>query len=70
MNGICPILGCFFGAIQSTDCPSDGYEAVQVYRDGNPIILAHFDTEDEAEDCAAAEREQQLAANGQFGAGA
>lgn len=70
MKGYCHTLSCFFGAVQSTDCPSDGYDAVMVYRDGVPTILCHFDTEEEAEDCAAMEREKQLADNGQFGVGA
>jgi hypothetical protein len=66
----CDFLSCYFGAIQSTDCPADGYEAVQVYRDGNPINLGHFDTEEEAEDFALSERGRQLADHGQFGVGA
>ncbi len=70
MNGICKTLDCFFGAQPLTDCPADGYRAIQVYRDGNPIELGVFDTEAEAEQCAAAEREQQLRDNGQFGVGA
>lgn len=70
MNGFCKTLDCFFGAIQSTDCPSDGYDAVQVYKDGNQIYLGHYDTEEEAEAAAEEERESQLRDNGQFGVGA
>lgn len=66
-NGLCPTLDCFFGAIRDGE---DGWCAVQVYRDGNPIVLAHCDTEEEAEEIASAERDQQLKDNGQFGVGA
>lgn len=67
MNGMCQILDCFFGAIRDGE---DGWVAVQVYRDGNPIIIGHADTEEDAEAIAAAEHERQLADNGQFGVGA
>lgn len=67
MNGLCRTLDCFFGAIRNGE---DGYVAVQVYRDGNPIILGYAETEEEAEEIAGAEHERQLADNGQFGVGA
>lgn len=71
MNGMCKILDCFFGPQQFTDCPSDGWRAIQVYRDGNEIELGGpFDTKEEAEVCAGIEREKMLADNGQFGVGA
>lgn len=70
MNGYCHTLGCFFGAVRNSDCDSDGWAAVQVYRDGNPIVFGHADTEEEAEDIAGAECERQLQDNSQFGAGA
>jgi hypothetical protein len=64
---LCKTLDCFFGAIRDGE---DGYCAVQVYRDGNPIVLGHFDDQDEAEAFAMAERDRQLADHGQFGVGA
>ena len=67
MNGMCPILDCFFGAIP---CGEDGFMAVQVYRDGNPIELGWASSEEEAEAIAAAEHERQLKDNSQFGVGA
>jgi hypothetical protein len=66
----CKTLGCEFTAIPSTDCPADGFDAVQVWLCGNSVAIGHFDTEDEAEAAALAERDQQLRDNGQFGAGA
>jgi hypothetical protein len=69
-NGVCKTLGCYFGTQPLTDCPADGYRAIQVYRDGNPIELGVFDTEEEAEACARASHAEQLADNGQFGVGA
>jgi hypothetical protein len=66
----CRTLGCLFTAIPASDCPADGYLAVQVDRAGNSTELGHFDTEEEAEACAAAERERLLEANSQFGVGA
>lgn len=66
MNGICPVLDCFFGAIRSGE---DGWIAVKVYRDGNPIDLGGglFDTEEEAEAFAANAHRQELDDNGQGG---
>jgi hypothetical protein len=48
----CKALNSEFTAIQRTDCPADGWEAVQVWRCGNSATLGHFDTEDAAEACA------------------
>jgi hypothetical protein len=49
-------MNCFYGT--QFDPGSDEWIAIKVYRDGNPIELARFDTEEEAENCAQAEREQ------------
>lgn len=57
---LCPVFDCFFGAIRDGE---DGYAAVQVYRDGNPHVIAGgFETDDEAEECAVRERCRQLEA--------
>jgi hypothetical protein len=67
MNGICKILDCYFGAMQDDDL----WVAVKVYRDGNRIdIGGPFDTEEEAEACAAEVHDQELQDNSQFGVGA
>ena len=53
MNGYCISLRAYFGTQQMTDCPSDGWRAIKVYRDGNVIPLGGpFRTEEEAEGCA------------------
>lgn len=71
MNGMCRILDSFFGPQQLTDCPSDGWRAIQVYRDGNEIELGGpYDTEEEAEACALRECIEQRRAHSQFGVGA
>lgn len=71
MNGYCDILGCFIGTQRVSDCPSDGWNAIQVYRDGNVIELGGpFPTEEEAEECADRLWREQLGMNGQFGVGA
>lgn len=71
MNGYCTTLRAFFGPQQLTDCPADGWRAIKVYRDGNVIeIGGPFDTEEEAEECAAQAHAAELADNGQFGVGA
>ena len=72
MNGMCPTLDCFYGTQRGGD--GDGWYAIQVYRDGNPIVLGGlFKTEEEAEDCATLAHESDLEARkirGQFGLGA
>lgn len=68
MNGICKTLDCFFGS--QFDPSEDEWVAIQVYRDGNPIELGRYPTEEEADDAADAERHQQMEAHGQFGVGA
>jgi hypothetical protein len=71
MNRICKILDCFYGPQQLTDCPSDGWRAIKVYRDGNEHeIGGPFDTEEEAEACAAQVHADDLRDNSQFGVGA
>lgn len=71
MNGFCKTLDAFFGPQQLTDCPSDGWRAIKVYRDGNEIeIGGPFDTEEEAEACAGECHQQELEDNSQFGVGA
>ena len=71
MNGMCKILDCFYGAQQLTDCPSDGWRAIKVYRDGNEHEIAGpFATEEEAEVCATEEHARDLQDNSQFGVGA
>jgi hypothetical protein len=70
MTGYCKTLGCYFGTQQSTDSPFDGFDAIQVYRDGNVHILAHFNSEDDADDFASEEHIRQLVDHGQFGVGA
>lgn len=68
-NGFCRTLDCFYGA--QPDGDRSEWFAIKVYRDGNPIPLGGpFNTEEEAEACAEAEHEQDLADNGQFGVGA
>ena len=69
MNGYCKILGGFFGAQPASDCPSDGYCAIEVYADGNPIDHGTFATEAEAEEHIAMVHAERLAENSQFGAG-
>ena len=62
MNGYSNTLSAFFGPQQLTDCPSDGWRAIKVYRDGNEIeIGGPFATEEEAEECAGRVHEQELA---------
>lgn len=39
MNGYCTTLRAFYGPQQLTDCPSDGWCAIKVYRDGNEIVI-------------------------------
>lgn len=68
MNGYCNTLGGFFGAIREGD--GDGWQAVEVYRDGNQINHGHFDTEEEAEEQASRIHAERLQENGQFGVGA
>lgn len=68
MNGFCRALQCFYGA--QFDPGNDEWVAIKVYRDGVPIRLASFKTEDEAEDCAGLEHLNDLEANGQLGVGA
>ena len=58
MNSLCPILDCFYGAIPSGD--GDEWVAVKVYRDGNPIELGRFSSQDEAEMCAGLEHESDM----------
>lgn len=70
MNGICKVLDGYFGAQQATDCLSDGYYAIEVYRDGNPHLHGHYDTEEEAEAAAAEIHAERLAEHSQFGVGA
>lgn len=71
MNGYCKTLSAFFGPQQLTGCPSDGWRAIKVYRDGTEHeIGGPFDTEEEAEACAAEVHAQEIAANSQFGVGA
>lgn len=71
MNGFCKVLDCFYGPQQLTDCPSDGWRAIKVYRDGNEHeIGGPFASEEEAEDCAALAHQSDLADHGQFGVGA
>lgn len=48
----------------------EAWIAMKVYRDGVPIVLDCFASEDEAEDCARAEMEQDLHLSAQFGVGA
>lgn len=64
----CRTLSCFFGS--AFDPGNDEWLAIKVYLDGNPIELARFPTEDEAEDFAMTERDRELEDNGQFGVGA
>ncbi|MDE2096832.1 MAG: hypothetical protein KGL39_06255 [Patescibacteria group bacterium] len=52
------------------DPGTDEWVAIKVYRDGNPIEIARFATQELAEECAAIERQQDEQANGQFGVGA
>ena len=59
---------CIFTAI--FDPGEDIWYTVKVYRDGNPIYLDSFATQDEAEDFADEMRKDYDAANGQFGVGA
>lgn len=66
--GLCRILDCIFDV--QYDESNDEWVAIQVYRDGVPIHLDRFKTEDEAEACALLERDQQLQANGRLGVGA
>lgn len=69
MNGYCHTLSAFYGS--QFDPGDDTWHAIVVYRDGNVIQLGGpFATEDEAEDCAAAEHKRELQNNGQFGVGA
>lgn len=67
MNGICPILDCYFGAMEG----DEGWTAIKVYRDGNPIILGGpYGTVEEAEQCADEAHDSELQDNSQFGVGA
>lgn len=68
MNGFCRTLDCFYDA--QFDPGYDEWVAIKVYRDGNPIELGRFKSEDEAEGCAGLEHESDIEANGQFGVGA
>jgi len=68
-NGYCRILDRLFTAIPADDCNSE-WVAVQVDRAGCMTTLGHFATEEEAEECAAAEREHLLQDSAQFGVGA
>ena len=77
MNGMCHTLDCFFGS--QFDEGGDRYKqwvAIQVYRDGNPIELGRFATEEDAEEFAGQERDRQILShsvlqdNGKFGVGA
>lgn len=71
MNGYCRTLDCFFGAQFDPGADADeAWLAVQVYRDGNPIVHGRFRTEGDAEACARDERDEQIRDNGQFGVGA
>lgn len=70
-TGYSHTLGCYFGSCFDEGADSDqAWAAIQVYRDGNPIELARFATEDEAEDFAAAEMARQMQDHSQFGVGA
>ena len=68
MNGMCKVLDCFYGA--QFDPGNDEWVAIKVYRDGNPIELARFATEEEAEQHADQQCNEDLADHGQFGVGA
>lgn len=58
MNGMCKTLDCYFGA--QFDPGNDEWVAIQVYRDGNPISLGRFPTEEEAEAHADDECRRQI----------
>lgn len=65
------MLGCFYGAQFDEGANRDSaWVAITVYLDGNPIELARFDNEDDAEQCALAEREEDRRTHGRFGVGA
>jgi hypothetical protein len=70
MNGICKILDGYFGAIPCSDCSTDGFEAVEVYKNGHTIYHGHFETEEDAEEQAAEIHAERLRENGIFGVGA
>lgn len=64
-------LGCAFTSIFDEGASADqAWVSIKVYRDGNPIELARFATEDEAEEFAQIEMNSELADHGQFGVGA
>lgn len=69
MNGICKTLSAFFGP--QFNPGDDTWRAIKVYRDGNEHeIGGPFETEEEAEACAAEVHAREIADNGQFGVGA
>jgi hypothetical protein len=70
MTGICKILGGYFGAQQAGDSESDGFHAIEVYPDGNPITHGHYATEEEAEAEADRIHAERLREHSQFGVGA
>lgn len=58
MAKIIPLRYAFYGAQATDDC-GELWNAIKVYRDGNPIFLAGpFASQEEAEEAAEAARER------------
>lgn len=62
------VLDCVFASV--FDPGHDEWIVVKTYRDGNPIEIARFPTEEQADDFAGSEHRRELVDNGQFGVGA